>query len=118
MGSSTNGLENHNQLSVDTFSNNVHENHNNFNKLNIYACRSQKKLKIIQDSFKSQEEKNFNFFDEDYEDIDLILSDIIKKFKERKKTSEIEYNIIIELLDENEIFENKKNSIISILENK
>ena len=118
MGSSTNGLKNHNQLSVDTFSNNVHENHNNFNKLNIYACRSQKKLKIIQEHFKPKEKKNFNFFDEDYEDIDPILSDIKKKFKERKKSSEIEYNIILELLDENEIFENKKNSIISILENK
>ena len=115
MGSSSNGFKNHNQLSVDTCSNNVHENHNNFNKLNIYACRSQKKLKIIQDNFK---EKNFNFFDKDYEDIDPILSDIKKKFKERKKSSEIEYNIILELLDENEIFENKKNSIISILENK
>ena len=115
MGSSSNGFENHNQLSVDTCSNNVHENHNNFNKLNIYTCRSQKKLKIIQDNFK---EKNFNFFDKDYEDIKDILSDIEEKFKERKTSSEIEYNIILELLDENEIIEKKKNSIISILENK
>ena len=115
MGSSSNGFKNHNQLSVDTCSNNVHENHNNFNKLNIYTCRSQKKLKIIQDNFK---EKNFNFFDKDYEDIKDILSDIEEKFKERKTSSEIEYNIILELLDENEIIEKKKNSIISILENK
>ena len=115
MGSSSNGFKNHNQLSIDTCSNNVHENHNNFNKLNIYTCRSQKKLKIIQDNFK---EKNFNFFDKDYEDIKDILSDIEEKFKERKTSSEIEYNIILELLDENEIIEKKKNSIISILENK
>ena len=115
MGSSSNGFKNHNQLSVDTCSNNVHENHNNFNKLNVYTCRSQKKLKIIQDNFK---EKNFNFFDKDYEDIKDILSDIEEKFKERKTSSEIEYNIILELLDENEIIEKKKNSIISILENK
>ena len=115
MGSSSNGFENHNQLSVDTCSNNVHENHNNFNKLNIYTCRSQKKLKIIQDNFK---EKNFNFFDKDYEDIKDILSDIEEKFKERKTSSEIEYNIILEVLDEKEIIEKKKNSIISILENK